>query len=182
MSEVALHLPRWRSARRRSPTGTATAGLHNTSVASAWHLTVVFMQAAGFVRALIPNSARMTGVTNSDHRPSASGKVRRITPNIYGLRLPRSWPHLRADDPVLAPLQRPDDASSSWPDHGRSLSSLSRLGWRQGSLPVSPNSEAWRVTARPRRRHGPAATGSNAPATSRTRRGFGAGRRCRSSR
>jgi hypothetical protein len=38
------------------------------------------------------------------------------------------------------------------------------------------------VTAGPRRRHGPAATGSNAPATSRTRRGFGAGRRCRSNR
>ena len=38
------------------------------------------------------------------------------------------------------------------------------------------------VTVGPRRRHGPAATGSSAPATSRRRRGFGAGRRCRSSR
>ena len=38
------------------------------------------------------------------------------------------------------------------------------------------------VAAEPRRRRKPAATGSSAPATSRTRRGFGAGRRCRSSR
>ena len=38
------------------------------------------------------------------------------------------------------------------------------------------------VAAEPRRRRKPAATRSNAPATSRTRRGLGAGRRCRSSR
>jgi len=41
--------------------------------------------------------------------------------NIYGLRLPRPRPQLRADDPVLAPPQRPNDATSSRPDHGRSF-------------------------------------------------------------
>jgi len=45
----------------------------------------------------------------------------RSLPNIYGLRLPLPRLHLRADDPVLAPPQRPNDASSSRPDHGRSF-------------------------------------------------------------
>ena len=42
-------------------------------------------------------------------------------PNIYGLTLPHPGSRLRADNPVLAPPQRPNDASPSRPDHGRSF-------------------------------------------------------------
>lgn len=49
------------------------------------------------------------------------GSLRRHSvPNIR-LEVAHPRPHLRADDPVLAPPQRPNDASSSRPDHGRSF-------------------------------------------------------------
>jgi len=57
-----------------------------------------------------------------------------------------------------------------------------RAGARGHSDLFTSGSEARPVTAGLRRRHEPAATRSSAPATSRTLHGFGAGRRCRSSR
>jgi len=100
-------------ARNRSLVGAPTARRGRTTWTAARMSAISWICQLAVAKTVRWPSRKVTGLPWSLRRHSA--------PNIYGLRLPRPRPHLRADDPVLAPPQRPNDASSSRPDHGRSF-------------------------------------------------------------
>ncbi len=100
-------------ARNRGLVGVPTARRGRTTWTAARMSAISWICPLAVAKTVRWPSQKVTGLPGSLRRHAA--------PNIYGLRLPRARPHLRADDPVLAPPQRPNDASSSRPDHGRSF-------------------------------------------------------------
>lgn len=100
-------------ARNRGLVGAPTARRGRTTWTAARMSAINWIRPLAVAKTVRWPSQKVTGLPGSLRRHSA--------PNIYGLRLPRPRPHLRADDPVLAPPQRPNDASSSRPYHGRSF-------------------------------------------------------------